>query len=333
MRRPTMDDVAARAGVSRSLVSLVMQDSPKVSAARRTAVREAAAELGYAPHTLARELASGSSSVLAVLVSDLRNPYFADVVEGVEAACESAGLQAILITGGRRPSTEERAIDTLLGFRPAGLVLLSPVVASAVLARACRGVPVAAVERAVRLAGVDTIVDDGRTGATLAVDHLVGLGHQAIVHLDGGRGAGSAVRRRGYAEAMARHGLTARIEPSEYTEQAGAAAVGRLLATRRRFTALVAANDINAVGAIAALEDAGLRVPQDVSVIGYDNTRLAALRHIGLTTVDQPRLDMGRLAVECVTQRRDDPTAPARRHRLDPTLVVRTTTGPPPASA
>lgn len=140
MRRPTMDDVAARAGVSRSLVSLVMQDSPKVSAARRTAVREAAAELGYAPHTLARELASGSSSVLAVLVSDLRNPYFADVVEGVEAACESAGLQAILITGGRRPSTEERAIDTLLGFRPAGLVLLSPVVASAVLARACRGV-------------------------------------------------------------------------------------------------------------------------------------------------------------------------------------------------
>lgn len=330
MRRPTMDDVAARAGVSRSLVSLVMQDSPKVSAARRTAVLEAAAELGYAPHTLARELASGSSSVLAVLVSDLRNPYFADIVEGIETACASAGLQAILISGGRRARTEERAIDTLLGFRPAGLVLLSPVVSAAVLARACRGVPVVAVERTLRLAGVDTIVDDGRRGATLAVDHLVDLGHRAIVHLDGGRGAGSAVRRRGFDDAMAHHGLTPRIEPSEYTEQAGAAAVGRLLATRRWFTALVAANDINAVGAIAALEDAGLQVPHDVSVIGYDNTRLAALRHIGLTTIDQPRLDMGRLAVECVVQRRDDPAAAARRHRLDPTLVIRTTTGPPP---
>ncbi|WP_088318187.1 LacI family DNA-binding transcriptional regulator [Kineosporia sp. R_H_3] len=330
MRRPTMDDVAQRAGVSRALVSLVMRESPKVSPERRAAVLAAAADLGYSPHAMARQLAQRTSTVLAVLVSDLHNPYFADIVESVDTAAREAGLDMILSTGGRRPAGERRAVETMLGFRPAGLVLLSPVVPQAVLEAASVSTPVVAVERTVALPGVDTVTDDGRAGSRLAVDHLVGLGHRDVVHLDGGQGAQSSTRRRGFVDAMRAHGLEPRVEPSEYTEEGGAAAVARLLAAGTRFTALVAANDINAIGALSALADAGLRVPEDVSVVGYDNTSLAAMRHVGLTTVDQPRAEMGRLAVAAVVERIAGRRTTPTRHRLQPSLVVRTTTAPPP---
>jgi DNA-binding LacI/PurR family transcriptional regulator len=326
MRRPTMEDVAARAGVSRALVSLVMRESPKVSATRRAAVLKAAEELGYSPHALARQLASRTSTVIAVLVSDLHNPYFAEIIEAIDAGARDQGYQVILGTGARRPAGERRSVQTLLSFRPAGLVLLSPVVPASVLAAAAQAGPVVAVERSARLPGVDTINDDGSAGSALAVDHLVGLGHRRIVHLDGGNGAQAATRRRGYVEAMQRHGLQPWVEPSEYTEDAGAAAARRVLSCGRPFSAVVAANDVNAIGALAVLEDAGRRIPQDVSVVGYDNTSLAALRHIGLTTIDQPRAEMGRLAVDLLLQRlRRERTAPVRL-LLDPKLVIRRTT-------
>jgi DNA-binding LacI/PurR family transcriptional regulator len=277
---------------------------------------------------MARRLASRESTVLAVLVSDLKNPYFAEIVEGVDAAANHAGFEVILGTGSRRARGEERSVATLLSFRPAGLVLLSPVVSAATIANAAANGPVVAVERSLRLDSVDTVNDDGRAGSGLVVDHLVGLGHTRIVHLDGGQGAHSATRRRGYLEAMQRHGLLPRVQPSEYTEDAGAASVRRLLEAGRPFTAVVAANDMNAIGALSALEDAGYRVPRDVSVAGYDNTSLSGLRHIGLTTVDQPRAAMGRLAVEALLERlRQGRTAPVR-HLLHPRLVVRRTTAP-----
>jgi DNA-binding LacI/PurR family transcriptional regulator len=276
---------------------------------------------------MARQLASRVSTVLGVLISDLHNPYFADIVEGVEAAARDAGLEVILGTGGRRPAGERQAVGTLLSFRPAGLVLLSPVVPSSVIAAAAAEVPVVAVERTLTAPGVDTVNDDGEAGSGLVVDHLVALGHTRIVHLDGGRGAKSSTRRRGYATAMARHGLEPWVEPSEYTEDAGRAAVQRLLASGRAFTAIAAANDINALGALGALAEAGRDVPDDVSVAGYDNTSLAALRQIGLTTVDQPREEMGRLAVEALLERlRDGRSIPLRR-LLHPRLVTRRTTG------
>jgi DNA-binding LacI/PurR family transcriptional regulator len=329
-RRPTMDDVADRAGVSRALVSLVMRESPKVSPIRRAAVLRAAEDLGYSPHAMARRLASRESTVLAVLVSDLHNPYFAEIVEGVDAAAREAGFEVILGTGGRRATGEQRSVQTLLSFRPAGLVLLSPVVPAATIARAATNGPVVAVERWLRLDSVDTVNDDGRAGSGLLVDHLVRLGHSRIVHLDGGHGAQSATRRRGYIEAMQRHGLPERVEPSEYTEVAGEASTRRLLGSDRKFTALVAANDINAIGALSALADTGVAVPAEVSVVGYDNTSLSGLRHIGLTTVDQPRAAMGRLAVEALLERlREGRTTPVR-HLLHPALVVRRTTGPAP---
>lgn len=323
MARPTMEDVAARAGVSRALVSLVMRDSPKVSAARRAAVLAAAAELGYSPHAMARSLASRTSHVLGVMVSDLLNPFWAEVVDGLDERARADGFELVINTGGRNPAREQQALRALGSFRPAGIALLGPVVPAAAFATV--DTPLVLVSRSSRLSTVDTVNDDGRTGSALAVDHLVALGHRRIVHIDGGNGSQAAPRRTGYRAAMTRHGLEPHVVRGEYTEAAGAEAIRGL---SEQFTAVIAANDLNAVGVLSALTEAGRRVPADVSVVGYDNTWLAALRHISLTTIDQPRHEMGRLAAAALIARvRGERTEPAR-HLLRPSLVVRATTAP-----
>lgn len=333
MVQPTMEDVAARAGVSRALVSLVMRGSPKVSDHRRAAVLKAAEELGYSPHAMARSLASRTSHVLGVMVSDLHNAFWAEVVDGLDAYARDQSFELVINTGGRRPLRELQALTSLLSFRPAGVALLGPVVPAAAIAAAADQAPLVLVSRSSRLSTVDTVNDDGQVGSGLAVDHLVSLGHTDIVHVDGGDGSQAAPRRTGYIAAMRRHGLTSQVVRSEYTDTAGAKAVRELLGDRGENlpTAVIAANDFNAIGAISALEEAGLRIPADVSVVGYDNTSLAALRHISLTTVDQPRIEMGRLAAEALLQRiRGERTHPVR-HLLHPSLIVRTTTAAPPA--
>ncbi|GAA5084471.1 LacI family DNA-binding transcriptional regulator [Nocardia iowensis] len=332
MARPTMEDVAERAGVSRALVSLVMRNSPKVSEHRRRAVLEAAKELGYQPHIMARSLASRTSNIVGVMVSDLRNAFFADVVEGMDTAAQESGLELILNTGRRSAARERTALESLLAFRPGGIILLSPILPAAAIRDAAQQAPIVLVSRGSAIAEVDTVNDDGETGAGLAVDHLASLGHRRIVHLDGGSAFTAPPRRKGYRAAMERHGLEPMVIPSEHTDSAGMAAVQKLLNlfSRDNFpTALVCGNDFNAVGAMSALEEAGLRVPDDVSIVGYDNTSLAALRHVSLTTIDQPRVQMGRLAIEALVERlHADRTAPVRR-RLQPSLVVRSTTSTP----
>lgn len=332
MARPTMEDVAERAGVSRALVSLVMRNSPKVSDHRRRAVLEAAKDLGYQPHIMARSLASRTSNIVGVMVSDLRNAFFADVVEGMDSAAQESGLELILNTGRRSAARERTALESLLAFRPGGIILLSPILPAGAIRDAAQQSPLVLVSRSSSIADVDTVNDDGEVGAGLAVDHLASLGHRRIVHLDGGTAFSAAPRRKGYRTAMERHGLEPMIIPSEHTDSAGISAVQKLLNlfSRNNFpTALVCGNDFNAVGAMSALEEAGLRVPDDVSIIGYDNTSLASLRHVSLTTIDQPRVQMGRLAVEALVERlRADRTEPVR-HRLQPSLVVRSTTSAP----
>lgn len=327
----TMDDVAQRAGVSRALVSLVMRNSPRVSAESRTAVLEAAEQLGYRPNLAARNLASARTRTIGVLLSDLHNAFFAEIYDGVELAASANDYQLLLTTGARKPGNERRAIDQLLDMRVDALILAAPRVDAGAIDKAAATVPTVVISRTVRSRRVGTVTCDDRVGAGLAVRHLAELGHRRIAHVDGGGGAGAAARRIGYERAMSDLdlGTNIRIVSGDFTEEGGVAAVSELLRGRHRPTAVFAANDLSAVGVLDAVEDAGLQVPRDLSLVGYDNTALAALHHVSLTTIDQPRCDMGRIAVDMLLRHLDDENEfPLTDHVLEPSLVVRRTTGP-----
>jgi DNA-binding LacI/PurR family transcriptional regulator len=333
-RHPTIVDVAARAGVSKSLVSLVMRGAPNVSDEKREAVTRAAEEIGYRPNLVARSLVRRRSYLVGVMVSDLHNPYFTEVIDGIEEAARGAGYHALFNTGSRTPEGEAEALDTLLQLRTDGIVMAGPVLTSRRIASVASSVPVVVVARHSRSAAHDSITNDDRMGARLAVDHLVGLGHRRIAHVDGGSGAGADERREGFVDAMTRHGLSdlATVVPGSFTEEGGRDGVTELLRRDRGVTAVFVGNDLAAVGSLDALGQLGLRVPEDVSVVGYDNIALAGLGHIDLTTIEQPRREMGIRAVGLLLERRDENRRKAHHLVVPPSLVVRGSTGPPPSS-
>jgi DNA-binding LacI/PurR family transcriptional regulator len=316
-----------------------MRGEASVSLASRAAVIAAAEELGYRANAAARSLVQRRSYNVGVMVSDLHNIFFAEVLDGLYAAAAERGYRTLITTGNRDPLAEERALEQLLELRADGVVLAGARLPAEVVRAAARNVPIALVGSDLQLDGVDVVVDDDFRGAVLAVEHLAGLGHRDIALIDGGQGAGAKERSDGYRAAMREAGLLrhVHIEPGDFTEGGGYEGARRLLSGSLRPTAIFASNDQSAVGALDAIKEAGLRVPQDVSLMGYDNTALAALRHISLTTIHQPRNQIGAMAMKAVLRRIEHPGSPARRHVLAPKLIVRDTTARlpshrPPAS-
>ena len=325
--RATLVEVAALAGVSRSLASLVIRGAPGPSAASRDAVLRAAAELGYRPDPAAKLLREHRSRVLGV-VFDPGDPFHADLLEAVYPAAERCGYEVVL--GARVPThPEHRAVEGLIRSRCEGLLLVGAEADAAQLRGLGSRLPVAVIGRRVDDAGVDGVRAADTRGAAAAVDLLVDLGHHRIRHVDGGRHPGAAERRRGYRAAMRRHGLVPDVVKGDHTEESGVRAAGRLLDRTEGITAVLAGNDRCAVGVVDTLRRAGVDVPGDISVIGYDDSRLARLTHIDLTTVAQDAEQTARLAVEAVVERLEgDVNQPPRDILLNPRLVIRGTTGP-----
>jgi DNA-binding LacI/PurR family transcriptional regulator len=223
---------------------------------------------------------------------------------------------------------EERALDTLLELRVDGLVLASPLRGlDSMLARVSRELPVIVVAGPSSVTRVDSIRSDDGEGAALVVRHLVELGHRRIAYLDDASGPSMPERRAGYERVMHAHGLGAHVRVVAGSH--GERGIAALLATGARPTAIFAANDVAAFGAIGELGEHGLHVPADVSVAGYDNTLLSSMRNVALTTVDQPRATMGRQAVAMLLERLSGERDTPRHVVTTPTLVVRGTTAPP----
>jgi DNA-binding LacI/PurR family transcriptional regulator len=328
-RRPKLDDVAARVGLSPASVSLVLRNAPGPSAETRRRVLAAAADLGYRPDRTASLLARRRRHLLGVLM-DVGNTFHAELVSNVHIKAEDLGYDVVLSTV-TATRDEQRAVATLLDFRCEAVILLGPEAPAARLAALAREVPVIAIGRRVKAAGVSVVRAADDRGVALAVDHLVGLGHRAIAFLDGGRGTIAADRRRGYRSAMRRHGLAdaIRILPGDHSEAAGSQAAAAVRGGVGVGTAVVASNDRSAVGLVDALARAGIEVPGGLSVVGYDDSALARLAHINLTSVSQDGRRQAEEAVTAAVSRLDDRGAPTSEIVLAPRLVVRGSTGPP----
>ncbi|WP_370330664.1 LacI family DNA-binding transcriptional regulator [Mycolicibacterium hippocampi] len=328
-RRPTLADVAERAGVSRALVSIVMRGVAGASDETRERVKRAADEIGYRPDPRARRLRQHRSKLIG-LTFEAGQEFHAALVDGVYVAAEGLGYDVILnaVTPHR---DEPRALRTLVDDRCEGLVLIGSQLPARELIELASAVPLVVITRRVR--GVDAVRSDDVAGAIAGMEHLVGLGHRRILYLDGGGAPGAAERLRGYRRAAKAARVPEMIRPGGLTEREGAAAAVAMLESTELPDAVFAFNDRCALGVMDVFIRSGVSVPQQVSVLGFDDSPLAGLAHIQLTTIRQDSAGLALVALERLASRLDGVVAdgPAVDIVREPTLVVRGSTAAPPS--
>lgn len=332
MREPTMADIADHLGVSRQLVSIVLRDMPGASEETRTRVKSAAAELGYRPHQGARMLRQYSRRQIGVSFAPA-NAADSDIVEAIYSGVTSQRLQVVL-SARTRTRTTEQSVDELLGYRCAALIVIGPELEDRALhALAERaGIPLVTVDQGSGNAVYDVVRSAGDDGIELLAQHLVGLGHRRLTYLDAPAMPPAANRLEGYYRAVSKAGYepdVVSVAGRDYTEEAGAQAGRELLARPSLPTAVMACNDQVAVGTLQVLSRAGVAVPADVSLTGFDDSRFAALSSVDLTTARQDPGELGQTAVAAALRRISKPTADPALHVIQPSLVVRGSTGAP----
>ncbi len=334
----TIRDVAEEAGVSKSTVSHVLNRTRFVEPGTERRVRVAVERLGYHPNSLARSLRRRVTHTIGLVIPDNANPFFADVARVIEDAGFAAGYSVILCNSDLSELKQAAYIDVLLSKRVDGLILVSSGLIAAgdrldPIARiADAGVPCVVVDRDLGDAAVDQILVDNEQGGYLAGRYLLGLGHRRIACVTGPSDlTPSAGRVAGFRRALAEAGvpLAAGLAiAGNGRYDGGAEAVAELRRRGLPFTALFAFNDLTAIGAIGALWRGGSRVPDDVSVIGFDDVLPASAIYPAVTTVAQPIAELGRLGVRVLLDRIAAPDAPRARHVLATSLVERESCGP-----
>jgi len=326
-----MEDVAARAGVSRALVSIVFRRVPGASDSTRRHVLAAAEELGYQPDRRASRLGRSRTRMLGV-VFGLGHDFHAEVVDGIYAAAGDHGYEVVL-SGVSPRRTESDAVRAVLAERCEAVVLIGSQLASRDIAELAGRLPTVSVLRQLRVPAVDVVRTNEAAGLEALVDHLHGLGHERIVHLDGGNAPGAAPRRRGYRAAMDRWCLQPTSLSGGLTEESGAHAVDQILARTAGHgpTAVAAFNDRCALGLMHALIRRGLHVPEDMSVAGFDDIATAGYAHVSLTTIRQDPDQLGQLAVDHLRHRLEEGTPRPSTGVVPATLTIRKTTARPGA--
>lgn len=332
---PTILDVAEATGLSKSTVSNVIRGSGQVSAETRLRVLEVVADLGYRPNALARNLVQQRTSTIGVVVGDLSNPFYSELAKLVEQRASTAGFSTMICNTDGHPPSEVKRIESLLEHRVAGIIMLQFSGDAAILDEIlAQGVPVTVLSWEER---TDCVTVDDEAGAFLAVEHLVDLGHRRIAYLSSGlvEPMTDALRFDGYRRALAGSGLgndgllVVRDEEPAYlrSDRDLRTAVARVLADPSPPTAFFVSNDLVAIGLIETLEELGLPVPERISVVGFDDIAVAGLMRVSLTTIAQPREELARLGMEILVSRIEGGGLPLQQIRLEPTLVVRGSSG------
>lgn len=291
----TLSDVAREAGVSPSTVSRVINETARVKPKKREAVLKAIERLQYHPNILARGLAQGRSLTIGVVTQEISSPYYGEMLKGVEQALEKTLFHPIFASGHWRADQEEAALKVLVGRRVDALIVMDGSVPEELLLELIKSMPVVVVGR--KIDGLPCLGIDNFRGAFEGVQHLIELGHRRIAHITGPQSHPDAIERlNGYKEALRQAGITfdpTLVVEGDYLEPSGLLAVESLLARGSLFTAIFAANDQMAYGANVALYRRGIRVPHDVSLVGFDDLPSSSYFTPPLTTVRQPGLEMG----------------------------------------
>ncbi len=328
-RHPTIRDVAAAARVSVATVSRVFNAKDVVREETVRRVREVAERLGYVPNLAARALSVRRAHTIGILLPDVHGEFFSELLRGIDIAARAAGYH-ILISGWHSDLDEMLAMINALRGRVDGLLLMAPDVPAKTLRQEIQPrIPVVLLNSDAH-AQVDSVRVDNSGGARAVMEHLTGLGHRRIAFIDGPpENIDARERRRGY-----RRGLPPGVAPVEvegdFTEDGGYDAIGELLELEERPTAIFAANDATAIGAISALADRGIAVPREVSVVGFDDVMIARYANPTLTTVHVDTGELGRRAVSLLFDSiQADGEAGRRAERLGTSLVIRNSSGVP----
>jgi LacI family transcriptional regulator len=328
-RSATITDIARVAAVSKSTVSLVLQGSPLIKAETSARVRQAADTLGYVYHRGAAALRRQSSKIVGMVINDLTNPFFAELLVGMEHNLMEAGYVSLMAHTGESLETQEKVLASMREYHAAGLILCPafdtpPGVLEAIRAG---GIPLLVVVRPIGTGDYDFAGSDNEAGTFMATEHLIQRGHRRIAFM--GRVGGGPVyelRRIGFARAMTVHGLpivSEWIVDIPPTRTGGREGIRQVLALRDRPTAAVCYNDVVAFGALGALGEQGLIAGRDFAIIGFDGVADAAHSNPPLSTISVDPGHLGEVAAELFLQRLREPSTPALRFLATPRLVVR----------
>jgi len=331
----TIKQVAARAGVSFTTVSHVVNRTRPVSDNARLRVERAIAELGYFPSAVARALKTSQTRILGVIVPNITNPFFSELMRGIEDVCERSHYSVFLCNGDDDLERQGRALETLLGRRVDGVLLATPTGPAAALAKRLSGarMKTVVVDRSVPGLEADQVRIDHQAGARLAVEHLLALGHRRIACLAGpSTFAVSRARVAGWRKALARAGVTPEdgwLLAGDFRAADGHDLTRRLLA-RAKVTAVFASNDLLGIGALRAAAEQGLQVPNALSVIGFDGIEIGAFTYPALTTVGYPIRSIGETAATVLIDRIAGRRTEVCEIVVAPQIILRESTGPVP---
>lgn len=331
----TIRDVAAHASVNASTVSRVLNPATRHLIGDEVVLRVLASAkvLGYRQNTVASALRGGKSKVIGVLLPDLENPVFPPMIRGIEAQLAAEGFAVLIANAAGTPKDQERVLEQMFSRQVDGLVLATATRQDSLVRRCIlEGVPVVLVNRAEEGGHVPEVVNDDFLSMKLAVEHLVGLEHKRIAHISGPANLATGFSRiLGFQVATQQYRLsdTPIVESTEFTREAGKVACLQLLKQNKKVTAIVAANDLIALGCYDALTDLGLSCPNDVSIIGHNDMPLVDMLNPPLTTVRIQHREMGRQAARLLLEKIASPGAAPIRITLPPELMVRLSTAAP----
>lgn len=324
----TLGQVAAASGVSPSTVSRFLSGSAQVSSEKSERVRRAIDELGFVPNTIARALADGRTFNIGLLAQYFESPFYALMLRGIEEVLTTAGYGLVVSSGHWQPDEEQRCIASLRSRRVDGIIVLTGGLSDAFLTALARELPVVVTGRALQAAGLHALKTDDVEGARVATRHLIERGHSRIAFIGGeSTHADSKERETGYRAALSQAGIAvdeALVTGGDYRESGGAQAMEALLERGVPFTAVFAANDQMAAGAARVLHSRGFRVPEDVSLVGYDDLLNTAHASPPRTTIDVHIAELGRRAATAMLELLRTGVSSVRPP--EPQLIVREST-------